>query len=143
MPPEIKMVAVVPYLRKLNHNISILYWKQKYPLHQSFLIYSFFYCNNGKILSLLCTNRDLSKELMPQSALTGDSRRKMRKGDGKTGSSNMFIFCLDHKWRQDVTGFMGNEDVSNLTLPSEQVLKAYTKDKKDKKKTVNLQLSVT
>lgn len=47
----------------------------------------------------------------------------------------MFIFCLDHKWRQDVTGFMGNEDVSNLTddytLPSEQVLKA--KDKKRKR----------
>lgn len=46
----------------------------------------------------------------------------------------MFIFCLDHKRRQDVTGFMENEDVSNLTddytLPSEQVLKAYTKDKK-------------
>lgn len=71
---------------------------------------------------------------MPQSAFTGDSRREMRKGDGKTGSSNMFIFCLDHKWRQDVTGFMGNEDISNLTddytLPSEQVLMAYTKDKK-------------
>lgn len=46
----------------------------------------------------------------------------------------MFIFCLDHKWRQDVTEFMGNENVSNLTddytLPSEQVPKAYTKDKK-------------
>lgn len=49
----------------------------------------------------------------------------------------MFIFCLDHKWRQDVTGFMGNEDVSNLTddytLPSKQVLKAKDKKRKNSK----------
>lgn len=59
--------------------------------------------------------------------------------DEKT-TSNMFIFCLEGEWRQEVAGFMGNVVVSNLAvhlfiLPSgtSKSQKGFTKKKKQKK----------